>query len=91
VSISNLKAAFQDHGRQESLLENSGMDYTVCRAPMLSDHNNEAGAVATPEGKKPASKFLSRNSAAEFFLKIIEDNEYIRQTVSLSNRPVNEP
>jgi hypothetical protein len=28
---------------------------------------------------------LSRNSATEFFLKIIENNEHIRETVSLSN------
>ena len=90
VSISNLKVAFRDHGRQENLLENSNMDYTICRAPMLSDIRNDTGAVATPESKKPASRVLSRNSAAEFFLKIIEGNEHIREAVSLSNRPVTE-
>lgn len=88
VSISNLKFAFQDHTKQEEMLENSDVEYTICRAPMLSDKQGETGAVATPEGEKPASKFLSRNSAAEFFLDIIENNEYIRETVSLSNKPV---
>ena len=87
VSISNLKFAFQDHGKQEEILENSAMDYTICRAPMLSDKKNDTGAVATPEGKKPANRVLSRNSAAEFFLKIIENNEHIRETISLSNKP----
>lgn len=88
VSISNLKFAFQDHGRQEEMLENSSLHYTICRAPMLSDKKNEIGAVATEEGQKPESTVLSRNSAAEFFLTIIENNEHIRETISLSNGPV---
>jgi putative NADH-flavin reductase len=87
ISISNLKHAFSDHGKQEEILENSSVEYTICRAPMLSSEINNTGAVATQEGKKPASMILSRNSAAEFFLKIIENNEYIRETVSLSNNP----
>lgn len=87
VSISNLKFAFLDHGKQEEILENSDLDYTICRAPMLSDKINETGAIATSEGDKPASMVLSRNSAAEFFLKIIENKEHIRETISLSNIP----
>lgn len=87
VSISNLKFAFLDHGKQEEILENSAMDYTICRAPILSDKKNDTGAVAILEDEKPASMVLSRNSAAEFFLNIIENNEHIRETVSLSNKP----
>jgi len=37
VSTSNLKYAFRDHGTQESMLKNSDMDYTICRAPMLTN------------------------------------------------------
>ena len=89
VSLSNLKYAFQDHGKQEKILENSFADYTICRAPMLSNELHEAGAIASPEGVRPADKYLSRNAAAKFFLKIIEDNMYIRSTISLSNKSVN--
>jgi putative NADH-flavin reductase len=87
VSISKLRIAFRDHGRQEEILEKSNLDYTICRAPMLSNEKNDTGAVATPEGAMPASRFLSRNSAAEFFLDIIEKKEHIRETMSLSNKP----
>lgn len=85
VSISNLKYAFHDHGRQEEILEKSSVDYTICRAPMLSKEINDKGASAVPEGENPVSMYLSRNSAAEFFIKIIESGEHIRETVSLSN------
>jgi putative NADH-flavin reductase len=88
ISISNLKFAFLDHGKQEEILENSTMDYTICRAPMLSNEKNDTGAIATPEEHKPTNRVLSRNSAAEYFLKIIEKNEHIRETISLSNKPV---
>lgn len=87
VSISNLKHAFRDHGKQESLLANSSLDYTICRAPMLSDDWNESGALAVPEGTPPASRYLSRNAAAEFFIRIIQNNEYVRQIINLSNSP----
>ena len=87
VSISNLRFAFQDHGKQEEILQNSALNYTICRAPMLSDKKNDTRAVATLEGSKPSSHILSRNSAAEFFIRIIEDGEYIKETISLSNKP----
>ena len=87
VSISNLRFAFRDHGKQEELLEGSGMEYTVCRAPMLSQEPNDRGAVAVPEEDRPPSMVLSRISAAEFFLTIIENGTYIRQTVNLANKP----
>jgi uncharacterized protein YbjT (DUF2867 family) len=87
VTISNLKFAFLDHGKQEEILENSSIDYTICRAPMLSAEINRTGAIATSEGEKPANMVLSRNSAAEFFINIIENNLYIRETISLSNKP----
>ena len=85
VSISNLKHAFHDHGKQEELLEKSSLDYTICRAPMLSADSNSSGAIATREGEPPKSPKLSRNSAAEFFINIIENKEFLRQTISLSN------
>lgn len=87
VWASNLKYAFRDHGKQEEMLENSILDYTICKAPMLSAEHNETGAVATPEGIKPASVVLSRNSAAEFFIDIIENFSHIRETLNISNKP----
>jgi len=86
VSISNLKYAFQDHGRQEELLENSNLDYTICRAPMHSDKLIETEVVATQEGTKPASMYLSRISAAQFFIRIIENSEHIRETITIANK-----
>lgn len=86
VSISNLKVAFKDHGKQEELLKNSQLDYTICRAPMLSDELNNKIVVATQEGEKPESPKLSRLSAANFFISIIENKDYIREVIHISNK-----
>jgi uncharacterized protein YbjT (DUF2867 family) len=85
VSISNLKYAFWDHGKQEEILQNSSIEYTICRAPMLSTETNTKGAVAVKEGENPPKMILSRNSAAEFFIKIIENKEHIGEIINLSN------
>lgn len=85
VSVSNLKYAFRDHGKQEEILKDSTLDYTICRAPMLSTEINTKGAIAVKEGENPPKMVLSRNSAAEFFIKIIENKEHIREVVNFSN------
>jgi putative NADH-flavin reductase len=85
VSISNLKYAYRDHAKQEEILKDSSLDYTICRAPMLSSLINVNGAVAVREEENPPKMVLSRNSAAEFFIKIIENKDHIRQIVNLSN------
>jgi uncharacterized protein YbjT (DUF2867 family) len=87
VSISNLKYAFRDHGKQEEILQNSSIEYTICRAPMLTTETNTNGVVAVKEEENPPKMILSRNSAAEFFIKIIENKEHIREVVNLSNKP----
>jgi putative NADH-flavin reductase len=87
VSISNLKYAFRDHGKQEEILKVSALNYTICRAPMLSTDFNATGAVAVREGENPPKMKLSRNSAAEYFINIIENKEHIREIVNLSNYP----
>jgi uncharacterized protein YbjT (DUF2867 family) len=88
VSVSNLRFAFRDHGKQEEILENSPADYTICRAPMLTNEISLSAAVAKPEAEKPENMYLSRNAAAEFFIRIIDSNEHIRQTINLSNKSI---
>jgi len=87
VSGSNLKYAFRDHGKQEEILQNSSCEYTICRAPMLSSEENTKGAVAVKENENPPKMILSRNSAAEFFIKILENKEHITEVVNFSNSP----
>lgn len=86
VTASNLRYAFKDHTRQEEILKSSSLDFTICRAPMLSSDMNSTGTITSAELDKPAGMKLSRNSAAEFFIRIIENREHLREIINLSNR-----
>jgi uncharacterized protein YbjT (DUF2867 family) len=85
VSHSNLKVAFDDHTVQEGLLAQSNADYTVARAPMLSDKENQSGVLVTKPGEKMKGS-ISRQSVAEFFVSILEHGQYAREIIHISNR-----
>lgn len=86
VEHSNLKAAFDDHTAAEHLLLRSGVDYTIARAPMLSDREdreNESGVLVVKPGERMKSS-ISRQSVADFFLSILEKGHYLRETIHIS-------
>ncbi|MBW2527370.1 MAG: NAD(P)H-binding protein [Deltaproteobacteria bacterium] len=84
VGLSNLKYAFADHGAQEELLRASGIDYTVARAPMLTDGAEEPlKGLAEGANERPVSK-ISRRSVARYFVDILEKGEHLREVIGLS-------
>jgi uncharacterized protein YbjT (DUF2867 family) len=84
VALSNLRYAFDDHTRQENLIINSHTDYTIARAPMLSDRENESGVKVIKEGSGGRLKrTISRRSVARFFVEIIENKKYLREVVGI--------
>lgn len=85
VRYSNLKYAFDDHTREEELLTRSGVDYTIARAPMLTDKANASGVMAARPGEKVRSA-IARRSVAEFFISILEDAQYAGEIIHISNR-----
>jgi putative NADH-flavin reductase len=86
VSISNMKYAFRDLGRQEALLEHSTLDYTICRAPKLTDEKKGTGYRITTEDVSPLTSRLSRIFAAACCLNLIENNDHLKETINVINR-----
>jgi uncharacterized protein YbjT (DUF2867 family) len=85
VKSSNLKVAFDDHGVEEDLLVQSGVDYTIARAPMLSDKESHSGIIVAKPGEKMKSS-IARQSVAEFFISILESGQYAREIIHISDR-----
>ncbi|WDF77092.1 NAD(P)H-binding protein [Mucilaginibacter sp. KACC 22773] len=86
VSVSNMKYAFRDLGRQEELLEMSDLDYTICRAPKLTDEKKGVGYEATTRKIDPLTNRLNRVFAAAYCLELIETNHHLRETINLTNK-----
>jgi hypothetical protein len=56
----------------------------VARAPLLKDKEIATGVLAVKPGEKMKGS-LSRQSAAEFLVAIVEKGQYLREIVHVSN------
>lgn len=80
-----LKHAFNDHARQEELIERSNLDWTIVRPAALTNGpltgNYHHGFPVTQKGLKLK---ISRADVAEFILKQVNNNLYIRKAPGIS-------
>ncbi len=86
ISMTYIKYAFMDHERQEKLLRHSNVDWTAIRLPMLTDKPGEADVLVNMDenGVKLKSS-INRESVARFILSILQDPDYYKKTVAISN------
>lgn len=85
-SISNLRFIYADHERQEQILENSALDWTIVRPVGLHDKNSNLSILSDIDGISKIKPMISRNAVAHFILCSIENGQFIRQKPSISNR-----
>ena len=80
-----LRHAFADHERQEAVVRQSGLDWTIVRPPYLTDGPRTGayrhGFPTTQTGIKGK---ISRADVADFMLKQLTDSTYLRQAPGLS-------
>jgi len=80
-----LKKVFLDHELQEELVKNSGLDWTIIRAAAFTDGEKTGNYK---HGLSSAIKNLklkiSRADVADFILKQLQTNNYLKQTPGLS-------
>ena len=80
-----LRRAYADHTRQEELLKDSCLDWTIVRPGAFTDGNRTGayrhgfpGTDKTIEGK------ISRADVADFMLRQLTDSTYLHETPGLS-------
>ncbi|MEL6108141.1 MAG: SDR family oxidoreductase [Planctomycetota bacterium] len=81
-----LRWAMADHERQETLVRDSGLDWTIVRPSAFTDGpatGRYKHGAATKHGK--LSLTISRADVAQFLIRQIDDRSYASQAVSLSN------
>lgn len=80
LRYSNIWKAYEDHARQEQLLRQSKLDWTVVRPVMLS--NKDTVDYKTSAGK-PSGSSISRKAMATFVLDALESEKYVGDCVTL--------
>ena len=80
LRYSNIWKAYEDHHRQEQLLRQSKLDWTIVRPVMLN--NKDTVDYKTSVGK-PRGSSISRKGVATFVLDALESEKYVGDCVTL--------
>ncbi len=80
-----LRHAFADHERQEAVIKQCSLDWTIVRPPHLKDSPHTGVYVFGFSSKDSQIKgWISRADVADFMLNQLVDDTYLRQTPGVS-------
>jgi putative NADH-flavin reductase len=85
VKISNIRYAYADHNRQEQVLENSDLDWTIVRPVMLTDKTDDLSVAHNLKGTGKIKGSITRIAVANFMIDCIEKELFIREKPGISN------
>ncbi len=80
IRYSNIWKAYEDHERQEQIVRQSGLDWTIVRPVMLNDKDSDEYTAVIG---KPTGGSISRKGVAKFILDSLESEKYVRDVVTL--------
>lgn len=81
IRHSNIWKAYEDHERQEKIIRQSGLDWTIVRPVMLNDKDVDSYKIATG---KPTGSSVSRKGVAKFILEALELDQHKKECVTLN-------
>ena len=79
------KDVLENSLRGVEIVRSSGLDWTVARAPMLTDEGRKQGYQASFVGQG-MGRTLSRENFAEFMLELVENAEWLQQMPAASDK-----
>lgn len=77
--------AYDDKSRQEQLIKESGLDWTIARPGVLTNGPRTGRYKILREPSKWRNGIISRSNVAEFLVRQIEDESFIHQAPVLVN------
>lgn len=78
-------ASYDDMRRMEIVLSNSGVDWTIFRAPRLTDHEAKGNYRTSTTGALPYGYSITRSDLATAMLDSITDNSLVHRFVAIAN------
>jgi len=77
---------FLDKSKQEKIIMNSDLDWTIVRPGLLTDMKKRTNYKHGPDvGNYILTKMISRASVAHFMLRQLEETSYIRKSPGITN------
>ena len=86
IDNSNIGFAYEDHERQENIISESKLNWTIVRPVGLSNSKKEENIIATFKNKPKPNILISRESVAKYLVASIENNSLIEKKVVISKQ-----
>ncbi len=86
IDYSNIGVAYRDHERQEQLLTQSRLDWTIVRPVGLTNGRDHKPLIETTGNQPKPNLTISRTNVARFLLDVVAGKRYIRQAVTISEK-----
>ncbi len=83
VNSSKIGKVYKDHDRQERIVQNADLNYTIVRPVGLSNKESQAVKVSKNGRPKPGL-FIARKSLAGYLVKIAAEDLHQREIITLS-------
>jgi uncharacterized protein YbjT (DUF2867 family) len=77
-----LKAPFEDHERQETMVKESGLEWVIARPGRLTDGPARRAYVAKKE-IAPVPKAISRADVADFLVRACDEDTWVNHAVQI--------
>jgi len=84
IRNSNIGVTYRDHERQEKLLMESKLDWTIVRPVGLSNSEKDKPVKVTIPGVEKPGFTISRKNVARFMIDSLEKGQYIQETPTIS-------
>ena len=75
-----LKVPFEDHNRQEALVQKSGLDWVIARPGRLTD-GPALKKYVKATGRDPVPSSISRADVADFLVESCVDTQFVGKEV----------
>ena len=78
IKLSPARKILSDGERHITLLENSGLDWTALRSPVMNNRG-DAGSFVVTESKPKFWQTINRQSVAEAMVNLLEEKQFYKQ------------
>ena len=85
IDHSNIRFAYQQHERQEEMLRQSRMDWTIIRPAGLTNGNKGQSIKISYQGTSKLNLTIHRRAVANFMLDILQDRSFYGKIPAISS------
>jgi putative NADH-flavin reductase len=84
IDYSNIGVAYRDHERQELLLQQSELDFTIVRPVALTNSTKEMQVMVSQNNSPKPKLMVSRKNTGAFLVQLLSNTSYSREAIVIS-------